>query len=164
MNGRTSLFTDESEYPSRYKFTNYKKIIAVALMAFGFLWFVSGLSIFAKDKLFMSNAVETKGTVIGYREHCRLHGNTSYSIQYSYLDENGGEHVHFGASASYPPEYPIGTEIKVYYSKKDFNKAIYESRTVAVLALVFCIVGFALVVAGFALYLFGKKVRRNVCF
>ena len=142
------------------KAKNPKKVISIMIMIFGVGWFIAGSGIFIKDQVFKLNAIETTGTVIGYEEHSSSKESITYSTKYSYQDENNIEHIKTGSSASYPPEYKIGTNIKVFYSKNDSNIAIYESKTVAILCSVFGIGGFIILIIGIIIYLYNKTEKK----
>ncbi|MBP5437307.1 MAG: DUF3592 domain-containing protein [Treponema sp.] len=139
-----------------------KEKVAILLIIFGAVWCISGIGIFIKDEVFKLNAIETSGTVVGYEEYNRpkSSGSTTnsktYSIKYSYFDENEMQHVKTASGGSYPPEYEIGTKIKVFYSKTDFDKAIYDSKTNLFLSLVFGLGGFLFLVIGIVVYKYRK--------
>ena len=99
------------------------------------------------------NSIETTGTVIRYEEHKNSENGFTYSTKYSYIDKNNKEHIKTGTSASYPPEYEIGTKIKVFYNSKDFDKSIYESKTVKIICLIFGIGGFIIFSIGFIIFI-----------
>ena len=141
------------------KTKNPKKVISIMIMIFGAGWFIAGSGIFIKDQVFKLNAIETTGTVIGYEEHNSSKESITYSTKYSYQDENNIEHIKTGTSASYPPEYKIGTKIKVFYSKNNSNIAIYESKTVVILCSVFGIGGFIILIIGIIIYLYSKTEK-----
>lgn len=143
------------------KVQNPKKVISIMIMIFGTGWFIAGSGIFIKDEVFKLNAIETTGTVIGYEEHSGSKESITYSTKYSYQDENNVEHIKTGTSASYPPEYTVGTKIKVFYSKKDSNTAIYESKTIAILCSIFGIGGFLILVIGILIYLYSRNEKEN---
>lgn len=139
-----------------------KEKVAIFLIIFGAVWCMGGVGIFIKDEVFKLNAIETSGTVVGYEEYnrSRTSGSTTnsktYSIKYSYFDENEMQHVKTASGSSYPPEYEIGTKIKVFYSKTDFDKAIYDSKYAVILYLVFGMGGFSLLIIGIVVYKYRK--------
>ena len=123
-------YKNQADTNNYYKVKNPRKVVSIFIMIFGTGWFLSSGIIYAKNKIFILNSIETTGTVIGYEEHIKT-----------------------GTSASYPPEYEIGTKIKVFYNSKDFDKSIYESKTVKIICLIFGIGGFIIFSIGFIIFI-----------
>lgn len=137
-----------------------KKGFAILTMLFGAVWCIGGIGIFIKDEVFKLNAIETTAIVVGYEEHYnKEHNSKSYSIKYSYFDENKNQHVKTATGSSNPPEYKIGSKIKVFYAKTDFDKAIYDSIHSLLLYSLFGIGGFIIFVIGFIVYKYRKDIE-----
>ncbi|MBP5577153.1 MAG: DUF3592 domain-containing protein [Treponema sp.] len=142
-----------------------KEKVAILLIIFGAVWCIGGIGIFIKDEVFKLNAIETSGTVVGYEEYNRpkSSGSTTnsktYSIKYSYFDENKKQHVKTATGSSNPPEYKIGSKIKVFYAKTDFDKAIYDSIHSLLLYSLFGIGGFIIFIIGFIVYKYRKDIE-----
>ncbi|MBO7613281.1 MAG: DUF3592 domain-containing protein [Treponema sp.] len=134
-----------------------KEKVAILLIIFGVVWCISGIGIFIKDEVFKLNAIETTAIVVGYEEHYNKERNSkSYSIKYSYFDENKKQHVKTATGSSNPPEYKIGSKIKVFYAKTDFDKAIYDSIHSLLLYSLFGLGGFLFLVIGIVVYKYRK--------
>lgn len=146
-------YKNQADTNNYYKVKNPRKVVSIFIMIFGTGWFLSSGIIYAKNKIFILNSIETTGTIIRYEEHKNSENGFTYSTKYSYIDKNNKEHIKTGTSASYPPEYEIGAKIKVFYNSKDFDKSIYESKTVKIICLIFGIGGFIIFSIGFIIFI-----------
>lgn len=102
---------------------------------------------------FKKNAIQTSG-VVG--ENVKSESSTGYKTRYSYFDESGKEYFNTSSSSSNPPEYEVGMEIVVYYSKDNPAKSIYKSSTVTLITVLFFGLGIVSVIIGVILYIFNK--------
>ena len=129
--------------------------------AFGFFFIIFGAAftlvagvMLIKQEVFKRNAIETTGIVVA---NVKADGSSGYKTKYSYSDESGNRHTITGTSTSNPPEYELGTKIKVYYSKDNPEESIYDSSTVRILVTVFMIMGLGSLIVGVILYVLTIK-------
>lgn len=129
--------------------------------AFGFFFIIFGAAfalvaggMLIKQEVFKKNAIQTTGTVV---ENVKEAGSSGYKTKYTYFDESGKVYIKTGSSTSNPPEYELGTKIKVYYSKDNPEESIYDSSTVKFLVTVFLILGLVSLSTGTVLYILTKK-------
>lgn len=147
---------NEIPYEYGYKITKRGQYFSVLAIFFGAGWLICGACLFIHDELFKRNAYNTIGIVTDYEEHKEIDKgktNNTYSIKYTYKDKDGNEHTNTANSASYPPEFSIGTQITVYYSKSDYNKSIYESTLRDFLTNFFAGAGAIILICGTIVYI-----------
>ena len=136
------------------KKTSSPKALGFFFILFGAAFVLVAGVFFIKNEVFKKNAVKTTGVVV---ENVKSSGSSGYKTRYSYFDEAGNEYFYTGSSSSNPPEFEVGTELTVYYSKDNPEKSIYESKTVRFIIILFSALGGVSLIAGIIVFVLNRK-------
>ena len=136
------------------KTTNSPKAVGFFFMLFGLAFVIVASVFLISQERFKKNAIQTTGVVV---ENVRDPGSSSYKTMYSYFDEAGNEHITIGTSSSNPPEYKVGTEITVYYSRTNPDKSVYKSSTVKIICSIFLGLGGLFFIVGLIMFILNRN-------
>ncbi|MBQ2315187.1 MAG: DUF3592 domain-containing protein [Treponema sp.] len=103
------------------------KAYGIFFSLFGGCWFIAGLAITLYTCIFVSHAVETRGTVIENKLVSTGKNTSVYYPVFAYTDENGTQYTIQSNMGNKPPRYKTGQEISILYAKNKPGSAKINS-------------------------------------
>jgi hypothetical protein len=137
-----------------------KKAKSIGLIILGSMFCIGGLWSFIDTQDFVSQAIQTEGTIIQFIKETRINGQI-YKPVFSFSDNSGINHQVKGIIASSPPIGKIGDKIVILYKSSDPNNArINDVFFLYLFPIISSSIGFIILMVGY--FQFRKSKVPNI--